>query len=84
MALRCPVELYEYQKSAIRCWMESGYCGFFEMATGTGKTITALATAVEKFQMKGKGILIVLYQFANNKVLMYNNSYKRGDYYAFT
>jgi superfamily II DNA or RNA helicase len=60
MTLQCPVELHEYQKEALRSWMESEHCGFFEMATGTGKTITALATVVEKFQKVGRGILVVL------------------------
>lgn len=40
-----PVELREYQQSAIQKWVENGYQGLFEMATGTGKTITALSGA---------------------------------------
>lgn len=35
--------LREYQKSAIKAWFESDGRGIFELATGTGKTITALA-----------------------------------------
>ncbi|MCO6008283.1 DEAD/DEAH box helicase family protein [Actinoallomurus purpureus] len=37
------IELREYQKDAITKWLQAGACGIFEMATGTGKTITALA-----------------------------------------
>ncbi|MFF0521142.1 DEAD/DEAH box helicase family protein [Actinomadura nitritigenes] len=37
------IKLREYQKSAIVKWLEGGARGIFEMATGTGKTITALA-----------------------------------------
>lgn len=36
------IELRDYQKEAIKKWKESGYSGIFDMATGTGKTLTAL------------------------------------------
>src|SRR5699024_9479819 len=35
--------LYDYQKEAINSWVNNDYKGLLEMATGTGKTITALA-----------------------------------------
>lgn len=34
--------LREYQKCAIDTWMSKGCCGIYDMATGTGKTLTAL------------------------------------------
>lgn len=34
--------LREYQKKAINSWMAKGCCGIYDMATGTGKTLTAL------------------------------------------
>jgi len=37
------VELRDYQKTAIAKWLASNGRGMFQMATGTGKTITALA-----------------------------------------
>ena len=37
------IELYDYQKTAIANWEQRGHCGIFDMATGTGKTYTALA-----------------------------------------
>lgn len=37
-----PFELRKYQEEAIDAWVNNGYKGFFEMATGTGKTVTAL------------------------------------------
>lgn len=37
------INLYDYQKEAVRLWSENNYKGMLEMATGTGKTITALA-----------------------------------------
>lgn len=35
--------LYEYQKKAIENWKINDYIGIFDMATGTGKTITGLS-----------------------------------------
>lgn len=42
--LRCPssLELRPYQHDAIQAWLDAGGRGIWEMATGTGKTITAL------------------------------------------
>ncbi len=37
------VELKDYQEEAINSWVNNNYCGYFDMATGTGKTFTALA-----------------------------------------
>lgn len=35
----------DYQKEAVRNWEANGFRGIFDMATGTGKTLTALAAA---------------------------------------
>ena len=40
-----PVSLYDYQKQAIKAWIDNGYKGFYVMATGTGKTWTAIYSA---------------------------------------
>lgn len=37
------VTLHDYQEKAVDAWAESNYRGIFDMATGTGKTYTALA-----------------------------------------
>jgi len=37
------IQLRDYQKRAITAWFAAGCRGIFRMATGTGKTITALA-----------------------------------------
>jgi len=44
------VILRDYQEQAINAWFEHGAQGLFEMATGTGKTITALAAATRLFE----------------------------------
>ncbi|WP_059170464.1 DEAD/DEAH box helicase family protein [Bacillus sp. FJAT-27445] len=36
------LELHDYQKSAIDNWKENSFRGIFDMATGTGKTLTGL------------------------------------------
>lgn len=36
------VEFYDYQNEAIEKWHDRKYCGIFDMATGSGKTYTAL------------------------------------------
>ena len=47
-----PIKLFDYQEKAIQKWMENGYKGFYVMATGTGKTWTAIYSAkklIEEF-----------------------------------
>lgn len=39
------VELRDYQKDAIKAWADNNYHGFYVMATGTGKTWTAIYSA---------------------------------------
>lgn len=41
-----PIQLRDYQEDAINAWVENGYHGFYVMATGTGKTWTAIYSAV--------------------------------------
>ncbi|MBI5906861.1 DEAD/DEAH box helicase family protein [Candidatus Saccharibacteria bacterium] len=42
-----PKTLYRYQEDAVASWVKNNYRGIFEMATGTGKTLTALG-AIQK------------------------------------
>jgi superfamily II DNA or RNA helicase len=37
------ITLYDYQNEAISQWFNNRFCGVFDMATGTGKTITGLS-----------------------------------------
>lgn len=41
------LELHDYQREAVNGWLSSKGRGIFAMATGTGKTITALAAATQ-------------------------------------
>ena len=38
---------HDYQEEAIQKWEENGYCGIFDMATGTGKTYTGLGAVAK-------------------------------------
>lgn len=40
-----PIKLYDYQEQAIDNWVKNDYKGFYIMATGTGKTWTAIYSA---------------------------------------
>lgn len=53
-------KLYSYQENAINHWISANCKGIFEMATGTGKTITSLAAAVNRYEMLGKLALVIL------------------------
>ena len=53
------IELHEYQEKAIETWMSKGCRGIFDMATGTGKTYTALG-ALAKLSEKLKNRLAVV------------------------
>ena len=44
-AEKLPIKLRDYQEKAINEWVANGYRGFYVMATGTGKTWTAIFSA---------------------------------------
>lgn len=44
---KAPIELRDYQEKAISAWVDNDYHGFYVMATGTGKTWTAIYSAKE-------------------------------------
>lgn len=53
-------EPHEYQKVAIKQFINNNGCHFFEMATGTGKTFTAVKATVELLKKEEKLSVIVL------------------------
>lgn len=52
------VKLRPYQEAAKEAWLKNGKKGFFVMATGTGKTWTAIYSAIEV--IKNENILLVI------------------------
>ncbi len=54
------LKLRDYQIAAIESWAQKNYRGIFDMATGTGKTFTALAAVAKLFtDKKNLAVLIV-------------------------
>ncbi len=53
-------DILDYQTNAVQSWIKNGYQGLFEMATGTGKTVTALRAASELISKNDKIITIIL------------------------
>ena len=53
------IVLRKYQSEAIDAWFENGCLGIWEMATGTGKTITALS-ALSKLRQEKKHLFAVI------------------------
>jgi len=51
---------WDYQLQAYQNWVKSGHIGLFEMATGTGKTITSLNCALELYKQEGQLQMLVL------------------------
>ena len=54
-----PIQLRDYQKKAIDSWVSNQYHGFYVMATGTGKTWTAIYSAVELLKKKAAMVVII-------------------------
>lgn len=52
------VDLRDYQKKAINAWVENKYHGFYVMATGTGKTWTAIYS-IKKLLEKHKAFPVI-------------------------
>lgn len=54
------VKLYDYQIEAIKNWRDNNYCGIYDMATGTGKTFTGIASAVELYKDLAGELAIII------------------------
>ncbi|MGD9578190.1 MAG: DNA phosphorothioation system restriction enzyme, partial [Syntrophorhabdus sp.] len=64
-SLPTSVELREYQKEAIRSWSKADGKGIFAMATGSGKTLTALTLASKVAEKNRPMVLLVVCPFIN-------------------
>ena len=53
------INLREYQSRAMQTWESAGYRGIWSMATGTGKTLTALHAISSRVYKKGVAVIIV-------------------------
>lgn len=57
--LKRELTLFEYQEKAIEKWKENKYKLLFEMATGTGKTRTAIGAMIDVLKEKESLLIIV-------------------------
>lgn len=53
-------KLRDYQKVAVQSWINNDFKGIFSMATGTGKTITALSSLDYLYNKKNKLLTIIV------------------------
>lgn len=54
------VHMRDYQNRAYENWAKQNYCGIFDMATGTGKTYTALAAICKLYEKLGKDLVVII------------------------
>lgn len=59
---RTPTEisLYDYQLAAINAWEKNNFCGIFDMATGTGKTFTALGALAKLSEQVNDDLTVII------------------------
>lgn len=57
--------LHDYQEEAIQAWAQKGGKGIFAMATGSGKTLTALSLACRVSQKNTPMVIVVICPFIN-------------------
>ena len=49
-----------YQEEALQEWSRNAYCGIYDMATGTGKTLTALASIEQLFRDNNERLAVII------------------------
>jgi len=54
------IELREYQREAISVWVSDNYRGIFDMATGTGKTLTGLGAVSKLSEDLGDELAVII------------------------
>lgn len=54
------VSIRPYQNDAIASWEQHGFCGIFDMATGTGKTYTALAAVARLYAYVKQHLAVII------------------------
>lgn len=65
MTIPDDLQLRDYQKDAIRAWTAAKGRGIFAMATGSGKTVTALALASRVAAKNSPLVLVIVCPFLN-------------------
>ena len=58
-------KLHSHQKVALEKWQDNSFRGVFELATGAGKTITAIVGAVRTFETRKRLFLVIAVPYQN-------------------
>lgn len=77
--LKLPIKLFPYQKNARDSWISHGHRGIFEMATGTGKTITAIGSLKEVLK-KNPEMFVVVVCPTKNLVSQWDRELKKWNF----
>jgi superfamily II DNA or RNA helicase len=77
--LQKKLKLHPYQETALRNWINNGKKGIFEMATGTGKTFTAIGCIEELVKLDSHFMVIVVCPY-DNLMRQWSDELKRWDY----
>ncbi|MCK2156413.1 DEAD/DEAH box helicase family protein [Exiguobacterium sp. 17-1] len=62
-AIPSDLKLHDYQERAIKAWEENEKKGLLTMATGTGKTITALSATINQFERQNRIVNVISVPF---------------------
>ncbi len=73
-----PIFLRDYQKNAIKLWLDNNKKGIFEMATGTGKTFTALGCIKKVISEEKRTVIVITCPFIHLIDQWKNNILKFG------
>jgi len=76
-------KLRKYQKNARNSWISHGHRGIFEMATGTGKTFTAIG-CLKEIQKKNSEMFVVVACPTQNLVSQWYRELKKWDFEPIT
>lgn len=76
-------KLRSYQKKAKNAWINHGSRGIFEMATGTGKTITAIG-CMKEIHAKNSEMFVVIACPTQNLVLQWERELQKWNYNPIT
>ena len=58
-------ELRPHQRTALQNWKDNNFHGLFELATGAGKTITAIYGAVKMYQSRKRLFVVIAVPYQN-------------------
>lgn len=70
----------EYQKEAYAAWVKNNHSGIFQMATGTGKTLTALNCVLENAKKENGGYHVIVLVPSDSLVRQWVDNIKKFNF----